>query len=238
VDWQYQNWEAAVAKWAQENELELQEPPTEYDNVHLPEYKPTIKILKPKNNDKITFRSLDLEVQASAPRGVAKVEYYIEDSLIGTATQAPFDLTGYIGDPAIGSGFYDLIATAYDGVGNRASDQISLNLMLEELPLTINLTKPQNNQVIKADSFPQELQASLSSIDNISQIVFYLEDQFGQIQVLATIKQISSTNINSIWLEEPKTGNYKIYAKAFDNQNRSFFSQKVNITIEEELEEE
>lgn len=234
TDWQYQNWEEAVRRWAEEHEMTLEEPPTEYDNVHLPKYQPSIKILSPKPDSKITSRNINIEIEASAPRGVAKVEYYIENSLIGTATHPPYNLVGYIGDPEIGTGFYNLKAIAFDDVGNRNSDQISLNLMLEELPLNISVSKPESNQVIKVGDFPQELTATLSSTDNIQEVIFYLENQAGgQTQVIATIRQITSGEIKSIWLEEPTTGQYQIYAKAFDNQGRAFVSQKIKVIVEE-----
>jgi len=237
-DWQYQNWEEAVAKWALENNMVLDEPPTEYDNVHLPEYKPTIKINSPNNNDKITSRDINLDVLAAAPRGVSKVEYYIENSLIGVAQNPPFNIAGYIGDPAIGSGFYKLTATAFDDVGNRNSDSVNLNLMLTELPLTVNVTSPANGSTIQNTDFPQSLTATLSATDNITSFSFYLENPAGgHVQTIGNVNQITSASVVSSWLQAPTLGDYKLYAKAFDSAGRAFVSPKIDISIVDSVEE-
>ncbi|MBU1164551.1 PBP1A family penicillin-binding protein [Patescibacteria group bacterium] len=237
-DWQYQNWEDAVAKWAQENNMVLDEPPTEYDNVHLPEYQPTIKINTPKNNDKIISRDINLDVQAAAPRGISKVEYYIDNSLIGVAQSPPFNIMGYIGDPAIGSGFYKLKAIAYDDVGNRSSEEINLNLILSDLPLTINVTSPSGGTNILKTNFPQDLSANLSATTNITSVTFYLENTAGgRVDTIGNIKQISSNTVASSWLTAPTIGEYKLYAKAFDNIGRTFVSPKIDVSIVDSVEE-
>ncbi|RJR30643.1 penicillin-binding protein [Candidatus Parcubacteria bacterium] len=232
-DWQYQNWEEAVRNWAGANNLTVEDLPTEYDNIHLPEYQPEIRIVNPGSGSKITSRNIDIEIVASAAKGVSKVEYYIENSLIGVSLSSPFSLNGYIGDPEIGDGFYNLTAIAFDQYGNKSSDTINLNMMLEEpLPLTINLTLPSNGQNVRIEEFPLAVSAELSSVNDVKEIIFYAEKQLtGQLQIIGNIRQITSPRVITSWLEVPEPEKYLLYAKAFDNLGRAFVSQKITITV-------
>ncbi len=127
-DPQYLRWEEAVQRWAQQNNYTSQEPPTQYDDVHTLANKPTIQIVAPSANQTISDRNLAVQVQASAARGINKVEYYLDDKLIRTVNQAPFNLYSYLSETEVsGGGFYTLKAIAYDDAENSSSATVEVN---------------------------------------------------------------------------------------------------------------
>ncbi len=127
TDPQYTNWEAAVQQWALKQGYSQDQPPTDYDNLHLPENQPTISISSPQTNTTISNPNLEVRVNASAPRGVTRVEYFIDNNLIGTSTIAPFNLSYSL--PNSLNGFHALKAVAYDDIDNSKAAQIDLNFL-------------------------------------------------------------------------------------------------------------
>ena len=127
-DQQYQRWEEAVQRWAQENNIISEEPPTEYDDVHTLASQPRVTITSPSENQIITNRFLTATINTSAPRGVVRVEYYLNDQLLKTIFNPPFNLEVLISDSTIQNGFYQLKAVAYDDIDNQGSDTINSNL--------------------------------------------------------------------------------------------------------------
>jgi hypothetical protein len=92
-DPQFNLWESAVLDWAKrEGKIASSSVPTEYDNVHLPENRPTIEIINPKSKSTIDNSQLNVDVNASAPRGIAKINYYIDEALIEEVYTYPFSL--------------------------------------------------------------------------------------------------------------------------------------------------
>lgn len=230
-DPQFANWEGAIQRWLDEQGLTNETQPTEYDDVHLPEYIPSIIIESPTNNSKISSRDINVRVNASAPRGVSRVEYYLEDHLVGTSRLHPYELDTYLGAPAITSGFYTLTAKVFDDVDNTASDQISLNLLLPSLPVTINLTEPASGTAATESDFPLNIAATLSSLGGIKEVTFFFTKTGGAPSFINTTKQVSSSPVKTIWQEIPPPGGYEVYAVALDEQGRRFESRRVNITI-------
>ncbi|MFA6382422.1 MAG: PBP1A family penicillin-binding protein [Candidatus Buchananbacteria bacterium] len=135
-DPQYLRWEDAVQKWALANNIVSQNPPTEFDDSHSTADQPQISIVVPNSTQTITDRNLVVMISATAPRGIKRVEYYLDDVLLKNVTEPPFNLSIYISNPKIKSGFYTLKAIAYDDLDNAGSSAIDLNFQLPALPAT------------------------------------------------------------------------------------------------------
>jgi membrane peptidoglycan carboxypeptidase len=72
-------------------------PPTEYDNVHTAQtakLAPKIKIVSPSSQSTVEIGNLQVGISLSAPNGVEKVEFYLDDQKKFFSTTSPF--TGYI----------------------------------------------------------------------------------------------------------------------------------------------
>jgi 1A family penicillin-binding protein len=233
-DWtdpQYLRWEEAVQVWAQKNNIISENPPTESDDIHTPQNQPQIQIISPRANETITNRQLSAQVNAFAPRGVARVEYFLNDQKIKTVLENPFALNVILNDPALTSGFYQLKAVAYDDVNNSNSDAIELNLQLPSLPAVFNWLTPNDNGKISQNKFPYQIKASLNEADN-SQIKFYYQGANGQANYIGQSQPASNGQITAYWLPAPEPGSYQLYAEIKNSDGYTYQSKKINIIIE------
>ncbi len=127
-DPQYQNWENSLQAWIKRlqtsgTEITLEEPPTQYDDAtYNPELIPTIEILSPEPNETIDGRQISIQIKASAPRGVKKVDYYINDQFVGSSDQFPFDFS--FNFSKLYSNQHVLKVVAMDDQGNAGESKI------------------------------------------------------------------------------------------------------------------
>lgn len=128
-DPQYENWERALQDWiAREQKAgkpqTLSEPPTEYDIIasSTPELAPRLIIIAPTPGQVFATRSLSFQVQATAPRGISEVEYFVDNKSIGTQNQFPFT---FAYDAALlPVGPHTLRVIAKDDLGNNSTKEV------------------------------------------------------------------------------------------------------------------
>lgn len=128
TDYQYNGWEESIIRWASEqvdSDIDIGIAPTDFDDVHTPENRPTVKILGVSDDEVITDKEININTVASAPRGVSVVEYWVDDSFIGMIKNPPFDFRWVINIP---NGKYKLKAVAYDDVFNKSEDVVNINI--------------------------------------------------------------------------------------------------------------
>lgn len=115
ADPQYGNWEAALARWAAEQGAGSGQAlaPTRFDDLHTESARPRLDL----DSVRVDDRTLNVSLNVTAPRGVSRVVYTIDETPIATRTAAPFD--GAIPIPDfVGSGSHALFITAYDDIDN------------------------------------------------------------------------------------------------------------------------
>ncbi len=123
ADPNFENWEAAVRRYAEKQGLRAEAPPTLYDDVHVPENFPSVAFVRPQNNETVA-QSVFVEIAASARRGISKVELYLDDEKVAELFQAPYTVT--ILTSALGTGPHTLQARAYDDVLNRTDTPVQI----------------------------------------------------------------------------------------------------------------
>lgn len=129
-DPQYFNWESGVKAWAEKNGLidQIISPPTEYDDIHLPEDQPQLSIIYPQNNEVIKTKELNIQINANSKRGIQKTYYYIDNNLIdsfdGPTQNKEINLSGYE------NGYHTLKISVSDDLKNTTSKSIEINLLL------------------------------------------------------------------------------------------------------------
>lgn len=229
-DPQFENWELAIQKWAGEEKLTTELPPTEYDDLHLPKYQPVINITSHNINQTITDRNINIEIQTSAPRGLRRVEYFIDNQKIGVSYSYPFNLNTHLQN--ISNGFHALKAIAFDDVDNNNTAEITLNFNLPEEPIIINWIGPKNNSSFYASSFPLTLTASLNLLANVKQVDFYYEDVAGISQQIDSIISPSIEFLEAHWINAPVPGEYKLYVEVTDELENKYQSVKSNIRVQ------
>ncbi|MDP1709410.1 MAG: Ig-like domain-containing protein, partial [Candidatus Komeilibacteria bacterium] len=129
-DGQYSSWESAVQAWLKKNNWQSIDLPTEFDNVHTFENKPSITLVSPAENETIKTMPLIFQVTAAAKRGITRVDFYLDDVLLGSKYEAPYTFT-YDFASNLPNGFHTIRSAAFDDVDNSESVQANFNLFLE-----------------------------------------------------------------------------------------------------------
>lgn len=219
-DPQYNNWESALKTWLIKNNLSDEQAPTEYDQNHNYSNLPQLQILSPQDNQ--TVQDLNFQTSASAPRGIKRVEYWLDDILIGTSTTTPFSLN-YNNDTE--SGWHKLLVKVCDDIENCSSQTINFNYLKTSSSPTSWFNSPKPNSQINNNTISVEAE---TTDNNIKQV-----DLFGQ-----------KDNENSIWLGVSTTknkhlfswspnqlGNYKLYLMITNQQNQTKRGASINVII-------
>ncbi len=232
IDPQYESWEAAILAWADEQGFEAEEPPTEFDDVHLPKYEPNINITSHDINETITDRNIEITVDTNAPRGtISRVRYYIDDNLVGTSYSYPFTLYYHIG-PEFENGFHNLRVVAYDDVLNNSSAEITLNFMLPNEGVSISWIGPQNNAKFYSSSFPLVLNVNASTIKNVAKIDFYYQKNGDEKHLIDSLVNPTQNQIEGHWNSSPREGDYTLFTEITEESGANYKSGEININIE------
>lgn len=233
-DPQFNAWETAVIDWAKKNnEYTDSGLPTEYDNLHTPENKPTIKIISPLENETLKERVMTAKVEVAAARGVKSVEYYLNNNLFDTVYQAPFSLSKEIN--FISNGYNNLKARACDDIGNCAEASLNFNLLLEnpwhggQTGLIIN--SPQNGLALNGIDFPLTIAFSTTNPQQIAKINFLIKKSGNIPEIIANIKNPSDTNLSVFWEGTPAPGDYTLYGELYDWSGEIKKSNEINLSV-------
>ncbi len=225
-DEQYQRWEEAVQRWAKENGIVSQDPPTEYDDVHTTANQLTIQITSLNENQTISSRNFSAAVKISGGEEINRVEYYLNNKLLKTVNQYPFNLEVFIDDPSLEEGLYPFRAVIYDQVGTSASNEVELNFQLPAASSALDWTNPQNGGVLNQDDFPFTITADLSRAENIQKIDLYYDNNY-----INTVRQFPSSKLIAQWLQAPNTGNYQLSAQITNKDGYNYKSDEITIEI-------
>ena len=232
TDMNYNNWETAVETWAKENGYEtISNLPTEKDDLHTEENRPTISISSPSNNTSFSSPDLNVNISASAPRGVKRVEYYIDNIKVSEVTNSPYNLDNFklIG---FSNGDHTLKAIAYDDVDNNRSVEIKINLDLPaEYAQPVSILKPNSNEDIYEENFPYPIRVNVSNPEYYEKIDFYVRNSSSGSEQWIGWSEIKSSEIVYAWGEPPIAGSYSLYGKVTDNYGQVTQSGEVEISI-------
>jgi len=235
ADSAYATWEEGVQNWLKKqpggdvptNPNDVA--PTEYDDVHVEANKPTIFIQSPRQNDNINNSYLDATVEVSAPRGVGRVEYYLDDKLIGTNRFSPFSLHYLISD-FFGKGYHTLKAVAYDDVDNSNEASVEINILVTGSSLGLNWDNLSNYQTIS--SFPYTMRGSFSDFALVRKIDFYQKKiDNNQINIIGSIINPTARDFSIDWAGVYEKGEYQIYAEMTDYNGNKHTSSVVLVNV-------
>ncbi len=123
----YKTWEEGIQKFLELRGYVKPDLPTEYDDLHTLENKPRLIVLVPKEDQVINSKIFNVEILASAPRGITSTEYYLDDKLIKKVNaNSPFT-TLDLSDK--NNGFYTLTIKVYDNIDNMTEVNVRFNLL-------------------------------------------------------------------------------------------------------------
>lgn len=227
----YKNFEEPVLKWAEEQDYNNELPPTEYDNIHRAEDQPTVEITSPINNQLITNNELTVTINATALRGIKKIEYWLGDNKLTTSYQ--YTATQNLTIPlSITNGNQLLKVRVFDDLENTKSDEITINLNRENA-LVINWLKPATGTVLKNSDFPYEMILYINNISQIKKVDFYyLNISTNQSNWINYLENPLTNNLSTFWTSSPSIGAYKLYPVILDINNNVFNGPEITISIE------
>jgi len=214
TDPQFGLWEEAIAAWSEGQGFSSEPPPTEYDDVHIPENLPTVTLLNLQEGSEIAERSFLADIRAEARRGVAKVEYLMDGEIIETKTGWPHG--GSVTVPnRYGKGFHQLTVAAYDDVGNRGETTITVNLTAPPGPLGVQWSAPWNGQNISASAgFPFQVRFRIDDPQSIRTLSLIAVSPDGIRHPIGSIHDPVLPNMLIQWQDAPPSGRYELRVEA------------------------
>ena len=238
-DPQFELWESRVLEWAKKQRgtstAESAEgvPPTEKDNVHLPENAPSLEILSPSDKGTVNENILFSRVNVSAPRGVSRVEYYINDNLFHVSREYPYSLAKNIS--FLNNGYHNLKIVVCDDVDNCTSKQIEFNLSAEGVgnqeKAEVTLLEPSGSLAVSNIDFPLEFKFAINNYVGVAKMEIYFTDEAGAKKIIKKIEPIESDVVGVFWDKAPPTGTYKVGAEAIGWNGSNALTEEVYIVV-------
>ena len=227
----YKYWEDPVQKWAQKNGIINERPPITSDNLHRVEDRPTVNLTSPGENDNIAEPLLNLSATASSPRGVRRVEFYLDQTILTTSVQPPYQAQAII-PPNILQGQHIVTAKAYDDLENMGSDSVTINLSGGAY-LNVEWLEPQGGITVRRADFPLALLLNVNDLSKVKKVDFYFKEQQNQNSSwLGTIESPAENNLRFNWQEPPEAGVYKLYPLITAANNQTLAGPEITISVE------
>ncbi len=220
---QYEIWEAAIQDWIKRKkeeepdwEISFEEPPTEEDDEYSLELMPTLELVYPTKKQRILSRQIDTDIRVSAPRGVTKVSYKLDDAWVAVVREHPFNLNYYA--KGLEPGDHTLTILVEDDVGNRLEEAVPFTLDAPaEKPGIIWVDK---NLTLSKNNLPKTLFMEHVKLDEIKTVHVFVKRGSGKTllesitdfsnlfnnQLQVTLKDLESGNIELVTEVETKSG--------------------------------
>lgn len=229
-DPQYKVWEAAVQAWitkrveANEPIFDVKEqqlpeglqivqglPPTEADDLHVSGNQPNLSIITPANDTALSQRSIQATVDANAPRGISRVEFYIDNILLGTDSSSPYELNASL--KSFSNGFYFLKAVAYDDIDNAREGTVRIQLQSNETFIDMSWLEPANRSQLELSADPVTLKFRITSADQVNQVTFFSEHINTREEILLEAIISPSAGVLETKWKPSKPGFYRLYPR-------------------------
>jgi 1A family penicillin-binding protein len=229
-DPQYSAWESAVQAWiAKEEWNTTTTAPTEYDDVHTKENKPSISILSPDDNANVYSRNFNINISAQAQRNIARIEAKIEDTIIGETTGSG-TINAQIPNN-IPRGYHEIVVKITDDVGNSNEARVIINLNADLAPIKVSISSPASGSRISGVSFPIPIFVQVNEISDITKIDI-LYKQKGQTKLIGTVLSPDSYNNQLNWNSMPEVGKVQIFPIATRTDGSTIQGDNVKLTID------
>jgi membrane peptidoglycan carboxypeptidase len=233
-DPQFSLWESRVLEWAKKQD-ENYNPDllSQAENLYDPENAPVFEIKNIGNNDTISSEVLLIGIEANAPRGIFKVEYYINDNLLERKTSYPFDLNKNIS--FLSNGYYNLKIKVCDDVLNCSEKSLEFNLLLSgnnnSLPTNLNLISPTSGSNLNSIDFPLNVEMVSTNPEKIIKINLMAQKNGDDPILIKTIEPVLNKTIETSWANKPESGSYKMYGDFYDWNGAVKKSNSITINI-------
>jgi len=182
TDPQYPNWESAVQDWVARKMAELgeafvnEQPPTEFDDVHVARNIPDVRIEQPANGN-LESRTFTVEARVSARREISRVEVYVDGFYLGATSNSPYRINVTI-PPFILAGERALRVVAFDDVENESSATTEIQIPSGDLG-SIQIVDPRPGQIIVAKEPTYPIRIELDNPNLYQKIEYFAGPRTG-----------------------------------------------------------
>jgi 1A family penicillin-binding protein len=235
LDPQFNLWEEAVQKWAEKNASSSTSTlPVNYDELHKPENKPIVTITTPLKNQTVSSPNLEVQIEATAPRGIKRVEYYLNNNLWQTKWGAPSLFTDSIG--FLNNGYQTLGVKACDDIENCTNAELNFNLLIKNNPTTtgknsIKIVSPSSSLALNPIDFPLIITLRVGKAERVALVNLVVRDSSGKTSVLKTINKLSDAQLTTQIDSPPPVGAYSLFGELHDWNGDVIKSGEILLTI-------
>ncbi|PIZ95748.1 MAG: hypothetical protein COX80_03370 [Candidatus Magasanikbacteria bacterium CG_4_10_14_0_2_um_filter_33_14] len=223
-DPQYEAWEQGIQDWITRNKeanpdwnFSFDEPPTEYDDAHSLDLIPSMEVVYPTEGQNVYDRQLDTDIRFSAPRGVAKVSYKIDDVYVGVETSHPFNLHYYMQEQSPGE--HKLTIIVEDDIGNKRYQDVKFSLSAEEVKSQAIFQGDYSS--IEISNFPKAIVLKPIKLESFQKVSLYYEQGINK-NLIGEVTNFGNLINNQLiinWREAPAKGQYKLIAETLDQDD-------------------
>jgi hypothetical protein len=162
---------------------------------------------------------------------VKRVDYYLDDHLIATSSQLPFQATVFLARDQYTEGTHHLKAQAVDLFGNKQSAIISV---LVTAPITtetsFDIIQPvSGTTVAKGESIPIQFVVKGKNIKTVDVLARRSDGVSSLIQSFSELSKQAETFVSS-WTPD-QSGSYELFLKVLDTAGVLSYSNRVSITV-------
>jgi len=231
-DPQFSLWEKAVQAWASKNASTTSVVlPTSYDTEHSAANQPLLEIISPTNNQAVESPELFVQVEASAPRGLKRVEYYLN----GNLWQTRFDTSVLNASFSLNNGYQTLTVRACDDIDNCTSKNVNFNVLIDNNKISasknvISIEGLHSGLALNSSDFPMTINASVSQPARLKGARLMIKLADGSIEALAGADG-GSGYLSFSWQQAPGPGTYSIYVEGDDWNGEKPASEELSVII-------
>jgi membrane peptidoglycan carboxypeptidase len=232
-DPQFSLWESRVRSWAEKQGLISSTSPavnipTDFDNVHKAENKPLFNIKNLSENQTLNGPNILIEITATAPRGINRAEYYLDDYFLSSNLNYPFNLNKNIS--FIKSGYHSLLVRVCDDIDNCSEQKLNFNLAQPIEPKTdkIGIRWETASAEIASSSLPLNFILKTSNTAQIAKINIF-QKQAESIKLIKAVNSPENDFVSFFWpnIISPST----FFAEALGWNGQKVKSDEITIKI-------
>lgn len=234
ADPQFSLWERAVERWAKDNAQDDDEPTEINPDQNQESNRPVIIISRPLKNQVISSNILDVLVEGGAPRGIDRVDYYLNNVFWLSRDGHPQAFNEKI--DFLNNGYHSLRAIACDNYDVCGENIINFNLNIPSNPIgsgknSVSITSPINGLAASNHDWPLNIYFSVDKPRRLAEAsVLFRKNES---EVVTTIEILNSlqTNNQITWGQPPPSGVYFLFLQGQDWTGDIIKSEEVKITI-------
>ncbi len=240
LDPQYERWQKGIKDWleklGEENEdnIKIEIPPTEYDDLHVPANQPNLSIISPQNGTIVSSQILSIKSTATAPRETSKLICYVDNIPIDSVSLENISNNSlsecFINFSGIDAGEHKIKVSVFDDIDNSKSKEIWI-ITNKTFYQEISWLNLDNNDTILQKDFPLNLSVLAPAL-KIKMVRFFSQNlTTSQTSLIGTIfNPEASGRINLTWNMADRT-NYKLWAEIIDINNQTLIGKKIQIKV-------